>query len=61
MIGRRIIAEAAGKAFIYDFAVWCERTGNKLIKGSCLCASRHTVQQLPGGITVSETRRREYL
>jgi len=31
-VGRHIIAEATEEAFISDIAVWCERTGNKLIK-----------------------------
>ena len=31
-IGQHIIAEATEEAFTSDIAVWCERTGNKLIK-----------------------------
>ena len=31
-VGRRVIAEATEEAFVSDIAVWCERTGNKLIR-----------------------------
>lgn len=31
-VGQRIIAEATEEAFVSDIAVWCDRTGNKLIK-----------------------------
>lgn len=31
-VGQRIIAEATEEAFTSDIAVWCERTGNKLVK-----------------------------
>ena len=31
-VGQHIIVEATEEAFTSDIAVWCERTGNKLIK-----------------------------